>query len=190
MWKKFVVLVCGAALAVPLTPVVAQAAAVSPTVQAAVPHRVLTAAPPSRATLAKAVSAVTYERVFGSNYAYYKKKYPHAINWSNDGCSVPSAVKNIKGVGWVLKHYSGVFQKSCDRHDFGYRNYGRHAHGLALDSSAARRASIDNRFHSNMDYQCLKRYDDWYDVPAREACYEASDIFYGAVRLRGGGSFY
>lgn len=189
MWKKFAVLVCGAALSVTLAPAVAQAAPAATTVQAAVPHAVVAAAP-SRATLAAAVKAVTYERVFGSKYGYYKARYPRAIDWNNDGCSVPAAVKNIKGVRWVLSHYSGVFEKSCDRHDFGYRNYGKHAGGLALDSTADRRKSIDDRFHSNMDYQCLQRYDDWYDVPARAACYKASDIFYGAVRAGGGGSFY
>lgn len=188
MWKKLVVLVCWAALAVPLAPAVAQAAPIS--AAATVPHQVSAEAPPSSATLAAVVSDVAYEPVFGPDYATYKALYPTEITWTTDGCSVPVEIAKVKGVGWVLKFYSGVFEKSCERHDFGYRNYGNHAQGLALDSTPARRKSLDVQQHLNMDAQCLARYSHWYSVPARKLCYEAADVFYGAVRVGGGVAFY
>jgi hypothetical protein len=111
------------------------------------------------------------ERVYGSNYRIYKAHYPYALNWGNNGCSVPFSVP-------IVDHYKNLFQKSCDRHDFGYRNHGR---------SGYSRSSVDSRFLSNMNYQCLVVYDDWYDVPARGLCYSAADKFYDAIRLFGGG---
>lgn len=186
MVKKLVVALTAIFVGLTIAPVAAQAAPTKSSASSASAAR----SGPSRAQLARVVKAVAFERVYGSNYGHYKKLYPRAINWRNDGCSVPKSIESIKGVGWVLKHYSNVFQKSCDRHDFGYRNYGKHDRGLALDSTPARKAAIDNRFHSNMKYQCLKVYNDWYDVPAREVCYKAADIFYDAVKYAGGGSFY
>ena len=43
---------------------------------------------------------------------------------------------DIRGLGAVIGHYGGEFQKSCDRHDFGYRN-----HGL----SGVSRSAVDTR---------------------------------------------
>lgn len=121
--------------------------------------------------LRSAARVVTMERVYGSNYRIYKAHYPYALNWGNNGCSVPFSVP-------IVDHYKNLFQKSCDRHDFGYRNHGR---------SGYSRSSVDSRFLSNMNYQCLVVYDDWYDVPARGLCYSAADKFYDAIRLFGGG---
>jgi hypothetical protein len=150
---------------------------------------------PTRDELAAAVNAVEYERVYGSNYRIYKEKYPNnGIIWDNNGCSVPEKIlklhpRNIP-LGKAASYYSNLFEKSCDRHDFGYRNYGGHTDGLKLDPTEARRATIDDQLHKNMDYQCKKVFDRKYvEAVQRGACYKASDIFYWAVHNYGQSKF-
>ncbi len=150
---------------------------------------------PTRDELAAAVNAVTYERVYGSNYRIYKARYPNdGIIWKNNGCSVPKKLLELHpprvDLGRALSFYSKIFEKSCDRHDFGYRNYGDNAKGLVLDPTEARRATIDNQLHSNMDYQCKKVFSRKYsEAVQRAACYKASDAFYWAVDNYGAGKF-
>ena len=142
---------------------------------------------PTRAQLAAAVEAVEYERVYGSNWAHYKALYPNdGIIWDHNGCSVPKKLLEIHD-GWVpigkgLAYYSKLFDKSCNRHDFGYRNYGSKTNGLKLDPTEARRDSIDQRLHKNMDYQCDVIFSrKWVEAAQRGACHKASDLFYWAV---------
>ncbi|GGL98019.1 phospholipase A2 [Nakamurella endophytica] len=150
-------------------------------------------AAPSRATLKAAASKVEYETVGGSNYGHYKKKYPTQLNWTKDGCSVPKAVWISPALALVLAHYSGVFKASCDRHDFGYRNYGK-ASGPGVrpkfDPTRARKNSIDSRFRSNMRVQCQREYGSWWEIGAKEACYKAADVYYTAVSLGGDKAFF
>lgn len=152
---------------------------------------------PSRATLTAAVKAVTYERVYGSYYRIYKAKYPTQIIWDNNACSVPENIMEVEiGAGpWLrgkpVKYYAGLFEKSCDRHDFGYRNYGSDAGGLTLDPTEARRQSINDRFFSNMRYQCQRIFPRKYvEAAQRGACYGAAEAFYTAVNLGGKPPFY
>ena len=150
-----------------------------------------TASAPTRAQLAAAVQAVEYENVGGPNFGYYFHKYPTQIDWQTDGCSVPSSILHAPGLGNVLKYYSGVFNHSCVRHDFGYRNYGSGVkNGLRLDPTEARKKTIDNRFHSNLDIQCKSAYSGVTKVVQREACYAAAKIFYDAVATFGGQAFF
>ncbi|HET6506025.1 MAG TPA: phospholipase A2 [Baekduia sp.] len=142
---------------------------------------------PTRAQLAAAVKAVEYERVYGHNWARYQAKYPNnGIIWDHNGCSVPKALLELHG-GWTplaksLSYYSRLFEKSCNRHDFGYRNYGSATNGLKLDPTEARRHSIDVQLHHNMDYQCDKTFSRKYvEAVQRGACHKASDAFYWAV---------
>ena len=155
------------------------------------------AAVPTRAQLASAVYAMEYEQVGGAHYGYYLRKYPpqylltRQIDWSTDGCSVPRALLGFPKLGWVLNYYSGTFHESCVRHDFGYRNYGSgNSIGLRLDPTEARRKTIDNRFHANMDIQCRSRFAGIWRVPQLEACYAAGKVYYEAVRFRGHQAFF
>jgi hypothetical protein len=143
---------------------------------------------PTRAQLAAAVKAVEYERVYGHNWAKYEAKYPagSGIIWDHNGCSVPKALIELHD-GWIpigkgLAYYANLFEKSCNRHDFGYRNYGSATNGLKLDPTEKRRDSIDNRLHHNMDYQCDRIFSRKYvEAVQRGACHKASDVFYWAV---------
>ena len=149
----------------------------------------------TRAELKAAATAVAYEQVGGGNYAKYKTKYPTQLNWGNDGCSVPAAVRNaVPKMEWVLDHYMGVFEKSCDRHDFGYRNFGKNTSTSGVhpkfSPTQATKDKIDSRFLANMRVQCDQRYDDVWDIPAKKACRGAANIFYAAVKLGGKGAFF
>jgi hypothetical protein len=143
---------------------------------------------PTRAQLAAAVKAVEYERVYGHNWAKYKAIYPpgSGIIWDHNGCSVPKALLELHD-GWVpigkgLSYYANLFEKSCNRHDFGYRNYGSATNGLKLDPTEKRRDSIDTQLHHNMDHQCDVIFSRKYvEAIQRGACRKASDVFYWAV---------
>jgi phospholipase A2-like protein len=174
MKKKLVTaLVALSATAGALAP--ATAMAVAPEATAAPTAQV---APAAAACSPKcAARAVTLERVYGPLYGRYKEIYPNRLYWDNNGCSFPKWMYEVRGLGWAVKHYSGKLQKSCDRHDFGYGNHGK---------SGLSRLTVDQRFLSNMRYQCERIYDDWYDLPARALCNKAAGIMYKAVRLFGG----
>jgi hypothetical protein len=151
---------------------------------------------PTRAELASAADKVAFERVYGSNWRIYKAKYPDGsgLIWKTNGCSVPQAILNAQWhgvpIGKGFGYYAKLFVKSCDRHDFGYRNYGSKTNGLKLDPSATRRAQIDNRLHSNMDYQCKRIFSRKYvEAVQRGLCYKASDAFYWAVNHFAGSHF-
>jgi hypothetical protein len=133
-----------------------------------------TDAGPSAAVKA-AAKAVTLERVYGSQYGQYKAKYPNALNWNNDGCSFPSWMYDIRGLGGVISHYGGEFQKSCDRHDFGYRNH---------DISGVGRHAVDVRFRDNMYHQCDVNHID--GLPAWIACRGAAKLIFEVVDSAGG----
>ena len=148
------------------------------------------AAGKSRAALAKAASAVEYEKVGGSLYGHYKHAtgYSTQLNWTNDGCSIPTKALVVAGIlspvtlAAMLK-YKAVFQASCDRHDFGYRNYGKNTSTkgphLKLDPTQSRKNSIDVKFKSNMNLQCDRAYGAPYI--SRTACKVAAQGFYLAV---------
>lgn len=149
-------------------------------------------AAPSRATLRAAADTVVNEVVGGSNYGKVKAKYPTALNFTNDGCSVPSYILAASPALYaVLRAYGSVFEKSCDRHDFGYRNYGKNtstpgAHPK-FDPTSSRKAQIDSRFYSNMKVQCSQKYG---NPITRGACNTAAKTFYTAVSKFGGKAFY
>ncbi|MEJ7649311.1 MAG: phospholipase A2 [Nakamurella sp.] len=149
-------------------------------------------AAPSRATLKAAADTVVNEVVGGSNYGKVKAKYPTALNFTNDGCSVPAyIIAASPALYGVLRAYGSVFEKSCDRHDFGYRNYGKNTTTPGVhpkfDPTSARKKSIDSRFYSNMKKQC----DDKYGNPiTTAACKVAAKTFYTAVDKAGGKAFF
>lgn len=134
--------------------------------------------------LKNAAIAVAGETVGGGKYSYYKGKYPTALNWTNDGCSVPSYILVASPAMYgVLRAYGGVFEASCDRHDFGYRNFGSNTSTPGVhrkfDPTRTRKNAIDSKFYYNMKVQCDRKYGT-YD-PRRAACKGAAGTFYTAV---------
>lgn len=95
---------------------------------------------------------------------------------------------------WVLDHYMGVFDHSCDRHDFGYRNFGKNTTTSGVhpkfSPTQATKNKIDTRFLNNVRIQCDARYDDVLDIPAKKLYRGAANIFYAAVKYGGHGAFF
>ena len=147
-----------------------------------------------RATLKAAAQAVAYERVGGSNYATYKAKYSSELNWGNDGCSVPSYIQAAPGLGAVLSAYGHIFVHSCDRHDFGYRNFGANTTTPGVHQkfspTRATKDTIDDRFYSNMKINCDDSFGGVIKAPLRAACKAGAWTFYEAVHLRVDGAFF
>lgn len=69
-----------------------------------------------------------------------KKPPPYNdFDWTNDGCS------------WTPPPAVVVFNRACQQHDFGYRNFGK---GLTLGRTERVRAYIDGRFLKEMRRMC------------------------------------
>ena len=153
----------------------------------------------SRAKLKSVASKVEYETVGGSNYGHYKKTSPYnrQLNWTKDGCSVPTKLEIVTlGISpatfGLMKLYEHVFKSSCDRHDFGYRNYGKNTSTPGphpkLDPTRARKNGIDSKFYSNMKVQCERDYGTF--NPARYMCKGAAYGFYLAVKKKADKAFF
>jgi hypothetical protein len=52
---------------------------------------------------------------YNSFVAYKRSVHPAPFNWSDDGCSGPFLIRPV---------YRSLFNRPCQLHDFGYRNYG------------------------------------------------------------------
>jgi hypothetical protein len=100
------------------------------------------------------------------------RQAPGPYNWSDDGCS--NSPDKPEGFN---------FLPACQRHDFGYRNYGKGA--IKASPFDATRASVDARLRTDLLNECDKHSGD-----ARTKCQGLAQTFYGVVRTAGGRSFY
>ncbi|MFW6692807.1 phospholipase [Streptomyces sp. MAR4 CNX-425] len=87
----------------------------------------------------------------------------YGFNWSTDYCS--SSPDNPFGF---------PFQKSCQRHDFGYRNY------KEMGAFSANKSRLDSAFYAD-----LKRVCDRYSGATEGACNSTAWVYYQAVRALG-----
>lgn len=138
-------------------------------------------------TTAQIISDTEYSPLTSSSsisgaYVTWKGTRPTAIDWSTDGCSLPSYI--VAAIPAESLVYSSVFKSSCVLHDFGYRNYGSKHH---YDRTRSRKNSIDSRFVANMRIQCGKMH--WYD-PRKPFCGTAANAFYYAVSHHGDKAFF
>lgn len=84
-----------------------------------------------------------------------QQPYADQIDWSSDSCT------------WSPDKPLGYFATSCDRHDFGYRNYKKQDRFSEED-----RRRVDDNFKADMYSNCG-------DKPA---CKATANIYYFAVR--------
>jgi hypothetical protein len=96
------------------------------------------------------------------------KKYRHILDWSSDGCS--NSPDRPSGFN---------FLPSCQRHDFGYRNYKR----LGLFNESIRK-EIDDNLKKDL-YKYCSRFSGWSSWKG-VACRRIADTYYIAVRSGGG----
>jgi hypothetical protein len=95
---------------------------------------------------------------------------PAAFDWSDDGCSGPPGIKNA---------YRSLFDKPCQIHDFGYRNYGN---WLRLSRNENTRSWIDDRFESEMVRLCNNTFTKWWQKANKVACVEEAGVMWSVVR--------
>lgn len=147
-------------------------------------------AAPSRTTLRHAADSIVYEGVHGSHFGAVKKKYPKALNFTNDGCSVPKEVANNPALKGDVKYWNAIFHASCVRHDFGYRNYGKNLSTPGVhpqfQPTDIRKGQIDDRFLLDMGQQCWDKVSIW-KVPS---CLAVAGVYYTAVHLGGKKAFF
>ncbi|WP_214110973.1 phospholipase [Acrocarpospora catenulata] len=116
--------------------------------------------------------AVTDDYLFNisiSTFLNYRSVTPYItqLDWTSDGCSSPLPNGNKPG--------GFNFLPSCQRHDFGYRNYKKQGRFTEYN-----RGQIDNKFRSDMynycgQYSGLK-------AALGVACRRYADAYYAAVR--------
>ncbi|MFM9368582.1 phospholipase [Streptomyces sp. Da 82-17] len=87
----------------------------------------------------------------------------YAFNWSTDYCS--SSPDNPFGF---------PFQKSCQRHDFGYRNY------KAMGTFDANKARLDSAFYEDLKRVCTR-----YTGAKLSSCNGLAWTYYQAVKALG-----
>ncbi|KAF8456145.1 prokaryotic phospholipase A2-domain-containing protein [Kalaharituber pfeilii] len=118
-----------------------------------------------RETKAQATDRLCFKTSLKSFLAAKKKKSPGSLIWTDDGCSKSPD----RPAGFNFLH-------SCQRHDFGYRNFKNQKR-----FTKANRKRIDDKFKADLYNECNK-----HNIVKRIACKKLADVYYKAVRLVGG----
>jgi Prokaryotic phospholipase A2 len=104
-----------------------------------------------------------------------KSRAPQPYDWTDDGCSNPVLPEGLKDRPALL--FS--FKDACERHDFGYRNYGKY-YGRQISPTDATKAWIDAIFLGDMNAACADS----------SSCLVWAAAYYNAVRFMAGEAFY
>lgn len=130
------------------------------------------------AVQAKATRGGAVKIFYQSNYGFminkWNQRYYSDYTWTDDGCSVPKVVKVALP---TMDYASKVFNRECQQHDFGYRNFGGKKN---LDNTHSRKLSVDGKFHTLMDQRCDTL--GWYYA---KGCKMHSYLFWKAVEVFG-----
>ncbi len=114
-----------------------------------------------------------YHNMSMSEFQKNKKKKSDGLNWGDNGCSSPTGDKP-----------SGFnFLPACQRHDFGYGNYGKGS--IRANPTDAQRLVVDKKFLADMNAECNKHSGKRY-----LSCRSWATTYYSAVRKLGGKAFY
>jgi hypothetical protein len=105
---------------------------------------------------------------------------PQPYDWYDDGCSAPLPAGLENSPSLFVS-----FKDACERHDFGYRNYGKYRNtlggpGLQLGPTDGTKAWIDQIFRRDLQAACV----------AEPTCLSWAELYYQAVRLKAGKAFY
>jgi hypothetical protein len=129
--------------------------------------------PPARSGTVPSLKAVADGHMTTSldDFLATRAGFPPPFDWTVDNCSVlPIDLR---------------FEEPCQRHDFGYKNYGTGGAGLRLSPDEDTRRWIDDILLADMFAVCP-------DSPIEAAfiCRAAALGVWGAVRLGGQSAFY
>ncbi|KAF8433438.1 prokaryotic phospholipase A2-domain-containing protein [Terfezia claveryi] len=118
-----------------------------------------------RETPNEATDRLCFRTSISSFLAAKRKKSPGTVIWDDDGCSnSPDRPARFN------------FLHSCQRHDFGYRNFKNQKR-----FTKSIRLRIDNQFKSDLYNECDK-----HGFIKEIACKRLADTYYGTVRATGG----
>jgi len=103
---------------------------------------------------------------------------PAEYDWSSDGCTT-----FISTIPAAAQRWLDTFEPACERHDWGYRNFGS-INRRGYDATEERRREVDEQLRSDMHSLC--------DDLAEESltCRVVAEAIYRAVRVGGHLSFY
>ena len=118
-----------------------------------------------RETDNQATDRLCFDTSISSFLAAKQKQSPNTLIWADDGCSKSPD----RPAGFNFLH-------SCQRHDFGYRNFKNQNR-----FSKANRLRIDDKFKSDLYNECEN-----HGIIKRTACKRIADTYYVAVRAAGG----
>lgn len=102
-----------------------------------------------------------------------RRVQPPPFDWTANGCSF----------GEISGPFRESFNRACNRHEFGYRNYG--GRGLALDRTEARRTRVDDRLRDDLNGICRHDHAGLTETP----CLAAAQAVYAAARAAGSNWF-
>lgn len=116
-----------------------------------------------RQNLEAATDALLFDDTMAEFQSARNSQNPSGLDWISDNCS--NSPDNPLGF---------QFTPSCQRHDFGYRNYKKQKR-----FTGANKAEIDLNFKDDLYDECAKYGDD------QDTCEDTADVYYDAVRLFG-----
>ncbi len=126
------------------------------------------------------------KRIMGMPYPEFlrlKRSKPAPFNWKDDGCSFPGRNQLPRRLRREIgKRMRIIFDKPCQQHDFGYRNFGQ-PDGLQLDPRESTRLWIDRRLYSEMKRAC----DNQHPLlsPFRGPCHGQARLAYELIKRYG-----
>lgn len=132
-------------------------------------------------TAARDADMADMERIEGLPLSVFLGEKAEAVSpydWSDDGCSSPIELAKVVS-DLVLRR----FESSCQRHDWGYRNFGK-LDTKGFQPTDSRRRKVDDLLLRDMLEQCDITYPGWAQCAAK------AEVVYAAVRIGGSRSFY
>lgn len=102
-----------------------------------------------------------------------KARAPGAWDWSDDGCSAPVEAPIVEA------KWNELFHRACQRHDFGYRNFG----GFGIKPTDPQRWRVDSKFLREMRAACVGNSE-------FKECRRAASGYFEGVRNFGARAFY
>ncbi len=114
----------------------------------------------------------SYMSMSMASFKQARAAHPAPYNWTADGCSTSP------------DYPSGFnFKDACNRHDFGYRNYGKGS--IKASPFDSTRAAVDSRLRTDLMNECAR-----YSGSTRSDCEDLANTYYAGVRIAGGKAFY
>jgi hypothetical protein len=137
---------------------------------------------PPGASVAELAAADALMQLPLADFLATKVSRPAPYDWTSElddgeatACSAPDGVNVVFGP---------MFSPACERHDFGYRNYGKRW----MDPTDWRRLQVDERFLHDMRGICDREFAA--SGGLRASCRTQATSFYQAVKNFGGPAFY